>query len=75
MARSRHHSIDCCGGRFIGTVKRELRQETLTSSHEFDRSLTDIRQWYNHERPHDHLYGRTPAEVWAGIDVFVAKPG
>ena len=61
--------------RFIGTVKRELRQETLTSHHEFDRSLTDIRQWYNHERPHDHLHGRTPAEVWAGIDVCAAKPG
>ena len=61
--------------RFIGTVKRELRQEALTSSHEFDRRLTGIRQWYNHERPHDHLQGRTPAEVWGGIDIFMAKPG
>jgi putative transposase len=56
--------------RFIGTVKRELRQEPLTGGHEFDRRLTSIRQWYNHDRPHDHLQGRTPAEVWAGIDVF-----
>ena len=30
--------------RFIGTVKRELKHEVLTSSHEFDRSLTGIRQ-------------------------------
>jgi putative transposase len=61
--------------RFIGTVKRELRQEVLTSSHEFDGRLTHIRQWYNHDRPHDHLQGRTPAEVWAGIDVFASRPG
>ncbi|MDN5942988.1 MAG: integrase core domain-containing protein [Nitrospira sp.] len=61
--------------RFIGTVKRELQQATLTGSLDFDRRLTSIRQWYNHDRPHDHLQGRTPAEVWAGIDVFRAKPG
>jgi putative transposase len=61
--------------RFIGTVKRELRQETLTGEKDVDRKLTHIRQWYNHERPHDHLQGRTPAEVWAGVDVFAAKPG
>lgn len=50
--------------RFIGTVKRELRQEALTGDEEFDHRLTRIRQWYNHDRPHDHLQGRTPAEVW-----------
>jgi transposase InsO family protein len=61
--------------RFIGTVKRELKQEPLTSEKDFARTLTRIREWYNHARPHDHLQGRTPAEVWAGIDVFAAKPG
>ena len=61
--------------RFIGTVKQDLRHEALKGSHEFDRRLTDIRQWYNHMRPHDHLRGRTPAEVWAGIDVFMEHPG
>jgi putative transposase len=58
--------------RFIGTVKRELRQETLTGEKDVDRRLTSIRKWYNHDRPHDHLQGRTPAEVWAGMDVFAA---
>ena len=61
--------------RFIGTVKRALRQKPLTGRHEFDHRLIGIRQWYNHDRPHDHLQGRTPAEVWAGIDVFAAKLG
>lgn len=61
--------------RFVGTVKRELRHEPLTGRHEFDHRLTSIRHWYNHERPHDRLQGRTPAEVWAGIDVYTTRPG
>ena len=61
--------------RFIGTVKRALKQEPLTSDKDFDTKLTSIRQWYNHDRPHDHLQGRTPAEVWAGIDVFATRAG
>lgn len=61
--------------RFIGTVKRVLEQEALTSDRDLDSKLTGIRQWYNHSRPHDHLKGRTPAEVWAGIDVFATKSG
>jgi len=51
--------------RFIGTVKRELRQDALTGDSDLDAKLTRIRQWYNHERPHYHLRGRTPTEVWA----------
>jgi transposase InsO family protein len=61
--------------RFIGTVKRELRQEPTIDSDEFDCQRAEIRQWYNHHRPHDHLQGRTPAEVWARIDIFLSKPG
>jgi transposase InsO family protein len=61
--------------RFIGTVKRELATEPMADSEHFTRTLQEIRIWYNHDRPHDHLQGRTPAEVWAGIDIFVAKPG
>jgi len=75
MARSRHHSSDRCGGRFIGTVKQELANGPVADEHDFGVTLREIRAWYNHERPHDHLHGRTPAEVWAGIDVFAAKPG
>ena len=61
--------------RFIGTVKRELAREPVVDERELTRTLRKIRTWYNHERPHDHLQGRTPAEVWAGSDVFAAKPG
>jgi len=61
--------------RFIGTVKRALQHEALTDDTDVERTLATIRTWYNHDRPHDHLHGRTPAEVWAGLDVFTAKPG
>ena len=61
--------------RFIGTVKRELAAESIADERELTRTLREIRTWYNHDRPHDHLQGRTPGEVWAGIDVFAAKPG
>ncbi|MDH4187805.1 MAG: integrase core domain-containing protein, partial [Nitrospira sp.] len=69
MARSRHHHINRCGGRFIGTVKRELATSPIADATDLTTALQTIRVWYNHERPHDHLQGRTPAEVWAGIDV------
>ncbi|MBS0151707.1 MAG: hypothetical protein JSR31_12265 [Nitrospira sp.] len=36
-------------------------------------ALQQVGTWYNHDRPHDHLRGRTPAEVWAGIDVFASE--
>lgn len=60
--------------RFSGTVKRELVREPVTDERALTKALQAIRIWYNHDRPHDHLQGRTPAETWAGIDVFAAKP-
>ncbi len=56
--------------RFIGTVKRALATEPIGDGRDFTDALRDVRTWYNHDRPHDHLQGRTPAEVWARIDVF-----
>lgn len=61
--------------RFFGTVKRALADEPSTNSADLDAALAQVRQWYNHVRPHDHLHGRTPAEVWAGIDVFATRSG
>ena len=61
--------------RFIGTVKRALDSDSIADEEDLTHALRDVRQWYNHSRPHDHLQGRTPAEVWAGIDVFATKSG
>ena len=60
--------------RFIGTVKRALALDPIADERDLNSALCDVRTWYNHVRPHDHLQGRTPAEVWAGINVFAARP-
>jgi|SRR5438309_6998245 len=59
--------------RFIGTVKAALAQTPVHDGAQLAIRLSQIRRWYNHVRPHDHLQGRTPAEVWAGIDVFLTN--
>jgi putative transposase len=56
--------------RLIGTVKRLLVQHSIGDATSCDRALQHVRTVYNHFRPHQHLQGRTPAEVWAGVDVF-----
>lgn len=37
-------------------------------------SLAEFRFWYNAVRPHQSLYGRTPAEVWRGRDIYRKGP-
>jgi putative transposase len=59
--------------RFIGTVKAALAQTPVDDGAQLAIRLSQIRRWYNHVRPHHHLQGRTPAEVWAGIDVFLTN--
>ena len=56
--------------RFFLTLKQKLRQWTVPDQAALNRSLAEFRLWYNHIRPHQHLQGRTPAEIWNGADVF-----
>jgi hypothetical protein len=51
-------------------LKQKLDQWAVPDGMALAQSLVDFRCWYNHVRPHQHLQARTPAEVWAGIDVF-----
>jgi hypothetical protein len=37
-------------------------------------SLTPLTHWYNHIRPHRNLDGRTPAEVWRGVNPYTESP-
>ncbi|MGH9509739.1 MAG: integrase core domain-containing protein [Terriglobales bacterium] len=46
----------------------------MASADELNAALVPFRFWYNHVRPHQHLAGRTPAEVWAGCDRPVGDP-
>ncbi len=57
--------------RLIGTLKRLLVPHVIDDATSLDRALMHTRAVYNHLRPHQHLQGRTPAEVWAGVDVFI----
>ncbi len=57
-----------------GRIERLFRTVTDVIRHREERTgiatvtvadLAAVRTWYNHLRPHQHLDGRTPAEVWS----------
>jgi putative transposase len=52
--------------RFFGTFKRAIRQLAVADGDDLACRLIEFRAWYNHARPHQHLGGMTPAEVWDG---------
>ena len=56
--------------RFFGTLKSKLNQWEVNSLTQLKDALMEFGLWYNHVRPHQHLQGRTPAEVWQGVDIF-----
>lgn len=56
--------------RFFLTLKQKLDRWAVPDAQSLDQSLATFRLWYNHLRPHQHLDGRTPAEVWNGTDVY-----
>ncbi|MEW7988393.1 MAG: integrase core domain-containing protein [Candidatus Thiodiazotropha sp.] len=60
--------------RLFGTLKGKLNCWEVDSRQQLEAALGLFRIWYNHVRPHQHLNGRTPAEVWAGIDCYAAPP-
>ncbi len=59
--------------RFFGTLKHKLDQWQVEGLDQLNGALGQFRFWYNHVRPHQHLKGRTPAEVWNGVDVFTRR--
>lgn len=59
--------------RFFGTLKEKLNQWDVDSLVQLNGSLVQFRFWYNHVRPHQHLKGKTPAEIWQGRDIYQQK--
>ena len=58
--------------RFFGTfkeaVQRALESDVELAGHDgLATVLVEFRFFYNHVRPHQHLRGMTPAEVWRGL--------
>lgn len=59
--------------RYFGTLKEKLNLLEVDSAEDLKGSLNQFRFWYNFVRPHQNLDGRTPAELWQGLDVFTGK--
>lgn len=56
--------------RFFGTLKERLNHWLVPDREALNQSLGEFRNWYNFVRPHQSLYGRTPAEIWNGTDIY-----
>jgi transposase InsO family protein len=52
--------------RLFGTLKQQLDRIIPADESDLRIKLAQFRGWYNHVRPHQHLQGKTPAEVWEG---------
>lgn len=59
--------------RFFLTLKQKLDRWEIPDFESLARSLYEFQIWYNAVRPHQSLYGRTPAEIWNVTDVFSRK--
>ena len=60
--------------RFFGTFKQIAKKRLVFDVGQLQQNLDDFRCWYNHCRPHQHLQGRTPAEVWDGHKAPINRP-
>jgi putative transposase len=60
--------------RFFGTLKSCLQGYVVDDARHLVLALSGFRDWYNVVRPHQHLGGATPAQVWNGIDPFRRAP-
>ena len=56
--------------RFLGSLKERLNHWEVDNREQLNGALGQFKVWYNHVRPHQHLDGRAPAEVWQGTDVY-----
>jgi len=60
--------------RFFLTLKEKLNMIVPQDGAALDRLLAEFSCWYNAVRPHQHLHGFTPLEVWTGIDPYKLAP-
>lgn len=60
--------------RFFLTLKQPLNRVIPRDGEALDKMLAGFETWYNEVRPHQHLHGSTPWEVWRGIDPYHTLP-
>lgn len=59
--------------RLFGTLKPLLKQLVIPNGGALQVALKEFTLFYNHVRPHQHLQGLTPAEVWRAMAVVDLK--
>ncbi|WP_426162277.1 integrase core domain-containing protein [Pseudoduganella sp. R-34] len=60
--------------RFFGTLKQSLDCWQVENQRQLQNALDVFRDWYCCIRPHTHLDGATPDEVWQGVDPHRRMP-
>jgi putative transposase len=60
--------------RLFGTLKQHLNRISFDTAEQLQTLLNEFMVWYNTIRPHQHLQGRTPEEVWQGINYDTTAP-
>lgn len=59
--------------RMIGTFKERINKLVVQNQNHLTQLLPDYIHWYNAIRPHSHLDGRTPMEIWQQVDAFKSR--
>jgi len=60
--------------RLFLTLKQKLNQVVPQDGGALDHLLAQFSCWYNVVRPHQHLHGLTPMEVWTGVNPYKTAP-
>lgn len=60
--------------RFFGTLKQSLDCWQVANRRQLQAALDVFRDWYCNVRPHAHLDGATPEEIWRGVDPYRRAP-
>jgi transposase InsO family protein len=59
--------------RLFLTMKQSFQDIIFPTSQSLETGLKEFKFFYNHIRPHQHLYGRTPSEVWSSKPMANSK--
>jgi len=59
--------------RLFKTMKESLNNLVFPTAQALQNGLQEFRFFYNHIRPHQHLGGRTPSEVWDSKKMTTSK--
>jgi hypothetical protein len=60
--------------RLFGSLQQHLNRISFDTAEQLQTLLNEFMVWYNTIRPHQHLQGRTPEEVWRGVDYTTTAP-